>query len=258
MKEQLKKSFKSFGSLVLSLFTFGTKSRDNEDRVKEKAQGMVDAQINVNPGNLDPENENIELKEDAITSPAKMAVKNYFRNPLGVIGLVLLVAMLLVIFLGSAIIPFNPYQSEGTLINVPPGSGYMSYLSEMEKEGVEKISVGNTFGVGLTKEGNVYYWGKDNEDNVLEMPDDIKEKIEGKKIKDVTAGDRHILIATEDEEVYGWGNDSFQQTSLPPMQESTIKSEGVKKLGAGVQYSVILTEKNNIIVWGSTMNSDLI
>lgn len=257
MKEQLKKSFKSFGSLVLSLFTFGTKSRDNEDRVKEKAQGMVDAQINVNPGNLDPENENIDLKEDAITSPAKMAVKNYFRNPLGVIGLVLLVAMLLVIFVGSAIIPFNPYQSEGTLINVPPGSGYMSYPSEMEKEGVEKISVGNTFGVGLTKEGNVYYWGKDNEDNVLEMPDDIKEKIEGKKIKDVTAGDRHILIATEDEEVYGWGNDSFQQTSLPPMQESTIKSEGVKKLGAGVQYSVILTEKNNIIVWGSTMNSRL-
>lgn len=257
MKEQLKKSFKSFGSLVLSLFTFGTKSRDNEDKVKEKAQGMVDAQVNVNPGDMDPENENIDLKEDAITSPAKMAVKNYFRNPLGVIGLVLLVAMLLVIFVGSAIIPFNPYQSEGTLINVPPGSGYMNYPSEMEKEGVEKISVGNTFGVGLTKEGNVYYWGKDNEDNVLEMPDDIKEKTQGKKIKDVTAGDRHILIATEDNEVYGWGNDSFQQTTLPPMQESTVKEEKVKKLGAGVQYSVILTEKNNIIVWGSTMNSRL-
>lgn len=243
MKDELNKSFKSFGRLVLSLFTFGTRANNEES--------------DVNLGDVNPKNENESLKEDAITSPGKMAVKNYFRNPLGVIGLLLMLGIILAVFVGSALIPFNPYQSEGTLINVSPGSGYMKYPSQMEKEGVEKISVGNTFGVGLTKEKNFYFWGKNNEDNVMKIPEDIKEKLKGKKIKDVAAGDRHIIVATEDNEVYGWGNDSFQQTKLPPMQESQIKQEGIKKLGGGVQYSVVLTEKNNIYVWGSTMNSRL-
>lgn len=259
MKDKLYKSFKSFGKLVLSLFTFGTNSNeyDKADKVKEDAQGIVDQQTNTQLGDIDPKNENEDLKEEAITSPGRMAVKNYFRNPLGVIGLVLLLAMILVVFVGSILVPFNPYQSEGTLINVSAGSGYMNYPSEMEKEGVKKISVGNTFGVGLTNEDNFYYWGKNNEDDVMKMPKEIEDKIKDKKIKDVTAGDRHILIATEDNEIYGWGNDSFKQTKLPPMKESQVKQEGIKKLGAGVQYSVILTEKNNIIVWGSTMNSRL-
>lgn len=245
MKEQLNRSFKSFGKLVLSLFKFGTNA--NEEDIKNK----------VNIGDEDPENENEALKEDAITSPGRMAVKNYFRNPLGVIGLVLLLGMVLVVFVGSSLIPFNPYQSEGTLINISPGSGYMNYPSEMEKEGVKKISVGNTFGVGLTNEDKFYYWGKNNEDDVMKVPEKIEQKLKDKKIKDVTAGDRHILVVTEDNELYGWGNDSFQQTKLPAMKESQVKSEGIKKIGAGVQYSVVLTEKNNIIVWGSTMNSRL-
>ena len=143
MKDELKKSFKSFGKLVLSLFTFGTNANESEEVL----------------GDVNPKNENEALKEDAITSPGKMAVKNYFRNPLGVIGLVLLLGIILVVFIGSAIIPFNPYQSEGNLINVSPGSGYMDFPSEMQKEGVEKVSVGNTFGVGLTKE-KLLYLGK--------------------------------------------------------------------------------------------------
>lgn len=252
MKEQLNKSFKSFLKLVLSLFTFGTNANDE---IEGEDESKIDR--NLEFGDIDPKNENEALKEEAITSPGKMAVKNYFRNPLGVIGLVLLIGMILVVFIGSSLIPFNPYQSEGTLINVSPGSGYMNYPKEMEKEGVKKISVGNTFAVGLTNEDNFYYWGKNNEDDVMKMPKEIEEKVKDKKIKDVTAGDRHILIATEDNEVYGWGNDSFQQTKLPPMKESQVKEEGIKKLGAGVQYSVVLTEKNNIIVWGSTMNSRL-
>ena len=258
MKDELKKSFKSFGKLVLSLFTFGANANNEseEDKIKDRAQDLLDEQSGENLEDLRL-NENESLKEDAITSPGKMAVKNYFRNPLGLIGLVLLLGIILVVFIGSAIIPFNPYQAEGNLINVSPGSGYMKYPSQMEKEGVEKISVGNTFGVGLTKEKNYYFWGKNNEDDVMKIPDDIKEELDGKKIKDVAAGDRHIIVATEDNELYGWGNDSFQQAELPPMQESKIKAEGIKKLGGGVQYSVVLTEKNNIYVWGSTMNSRL-
>lgn len=256
MKNELKKSFKSFGKLVLSLFTFGTRAEDENIDIGNAVK---------NDKSKDPENkdlndlgeENDFLKEEAIMSPGKIAVKNYFSNPLGVIGLVLFLGIILVVFIGSAIIPFNPYKSEGTLTNVAPGAGYMKYPSALENEGVKELSAGNTFGVGLSEEGNIYYWGKNNEDDVLKMPEAIEKKLDGKKISHVAAGDRHIIVSTDDNMVYGWGNNSFNQTVMPPMQESQIKSEGIKKLGGGVQYSVVLTEKNNIVVWGSTMNSRL-
>lgn len=253
MKNALKKSFKSFGNLVLSLFTFGTKSEDINFDPNQKPEDL-----NQTPNDFNQEPvENDKLKEEAIMSPGKIAVRNYFHNPLGVIGLVLFLGIIGVVFIGSAIIPFNPYKSEGTLINVSPGAGYMKYPSELETEGVKEISIGNTFGVGLTKEDNLYYWGKNNEDDVLKMPEKIEKKLDGKKISHVAAGDKHIIVSTADNEIYGWGNDSFKQSEMPPMAESQIKQEGVKKLGGGVQYSVVLTEKNNILVWGSTMNSRL-
>lgn len=154
-------------------------------------------------------------------------------------------------------LPFDQYYSQGNLTNVSPGAGYMNYPSAMEKEGVAKISIGNTFAVGLTEENNLYVWGSNNEDNVLTIPDNIKDKIKQGNIKDVAAGDRHILVATNDNEIYGWGNKTFDQTKTPPMQEAKIKEEGIAKIGGGSQYSVVLTNKNNLIVWGSTLASRL-
>ena len=66
-----------------------------------------------------------------------------------------------------------------------------------------------------------------------------------------------ILVATNDNEIYGWGNKTFDQTKTPPMQEAQIKEEGIAKIGGGSQYSVVLTNKNNLIVWGSTLASRL-
>lgn len=246
MKNELKNSFKSFGKLILSLFTFGTRAEDLETDLDKPLKGS----------NNEP-SENEKLKEEAIMSPGKIAIRNYFHNPLGVLGLVLLLGIIATVFIGSALIPFNPYKSEGTLINVSPGAGYMKYPSALETEGIKELSIGNTFGVGLTEKNNLYYWGKNNEDDVLRMPEKIKEKLDGKEITHVAAGDKHIIVSTKNNEIYGWGNDSFKQSEIPPMSESQIKQEGIKKLGGGVQYSVVLTEKNNIIVWGSTMNSRL-
>ena len=206
------------------------------------------------PG-MEPEND--RLKEEAIMSPGKVALRNYFRNPLGVIGLAMFVAIVFIIFIGSRMLPFNQYYSQGNLTNVAPGAGYMNYPNEMEKEGVEKITIGNTFAAGLTKENNLYVWGSNNEDDVLNIPENIKEKLTPGNIKDVAAGDRHIIVATNDNEIYGWGNKTFDQNRVPPMQESQIKEEGIAKLGGGTQYSVVLTEKNNLVIWGSTLASRL-
>ena len=268
MNATFKKSVKSYGSFLknffLRAFTFskGEEFNDSNSSFDNKSDNKSDDELLHNDNkNVDKgprkEDENDKLKEEAIMSPGKVALRNYFRNPLGIIGLVLFVAIVLVVFVGSKLLPFNQYYSQGNLTNVAPGGAYMNYPSDLEKEGVEKISIGNTFSAGLSKEGNVYVWGSDNEDKVLEIPDKSKEALANKKIVDIAAGDRHIITATEDNEIYGWGNNAFQQTQMPPMEEAKVKEEGIEKLGAGVQYSVILTKKNNLVVWGSTLASRL-
>ena len=269
MNKTFNKSLKSYTQFLKSHlrrgFTFAgdVPNLENEDRIPEDERLDRDIRENLNNPNSnvgagpDPSRENENLREEAILSPGKVAVKNFFRNPLGVIGLILFIAIILIVFVGSAILPFNQYYSQGNLTNVAPGGAYMNYPKEMEKEGTQKISIGNTFAVGLTKEDNVYVWGSDNEDKVLTIPEDVKKGLKGKKVTDVAAGDRHILVATDDNQIYGWGNNSFEQTKMPPMQENQIKTEGIEKLGAGVQYSVVLTKAKNLVVWGSTMASRL-
>ncbi|WP_105301424.1 ABC transporter permease subunit [Anaerococcus marasmi] len=264
MNTTLKKSVKSYGSFLKNFFlraftlSKGEEFNDSNNSFDNKSD---DELLHSDNKNVDKgprkEDENDKLKEEAIMSPGKVALRNYFRNPLGIIGLMLFVAIVLVVFVGSKVLPFNQYYSQGNLTNVAPGGAYMNYPSDLEKEGVEKISIGNTFSAGLSKEGNVYVWGSDNEDKVLEIPDKAKEALANKKIVDIAAGDRHIIAATEDNEIYGWGNNAFQQNQMPPMDEAKVKEEGIEKLGAGVQYSVILTKKNNLVVWGSTLASRL-
>ena len=261
MNRKLNKPFKSYFSFLkaylLRGFTFANgMDSDLNSQNSENEGPKSDLNANLEGGpKQSPEND--KLKEEAIMSPGKVAVRNYFRNPLGVIGLAMFIAIVLVIFVGSKMLPFDQYYSQGNLTNVSPGAGYMNYPSKMEKEGVAKISIGNTFAVGLTEENNLYVWGSNNEDNVLTIPDNIKDKIKQGNIKDVAAGDRHILVATNDNEIYGWGNKTFDQTKTPPMQEAQIKEEGIAKIGGGSQYSVVLTNKNNLIVWGSTLASRL-
>ena len=259
MNKTLNKSIKSYAKFLKSYFIRGFTFKsymDNEAKVTDdRIYGENDV-LNLDPGmNNNPENDN--LKEEAILSPGKVATRNFFRNPLGVIGLIMFVSIILIVFVGSAILPFNQYYSQGNLTNVAPGGAYMNFPKEMEKEGTSRISIGNTFSVGLSKENNVYVWGSDNSDKVLTIPEKVQEALDNKKVTDVAAGDRHIIVATDDNQIYGWGNNSFQQTQMPAKQESQIKQEGIAKLGAGVQYSVVLTKNKNLVVWGSTLASRL-
>lgn len=264
MNSLIRKSFSSYKRFLKTLlirgFTFASDSdiyeSERKDAEKRKAE---EEKANNNNSNKTPNssNENDALKEEAIRSPGQVALRNFLRNPLGVFGLVLFISLILVVFVGSAILPFNQYYSQGNLTNVAPGGAYMNFPKEMESEGTKKISIGNTFAIGLTNEGNIYVWGSDNEDKILTIPKKAKEALKNQKVIDVAAGDRHIIFATEDNQIYGWGNNSFDQTKMPPMSESQIKEEGIKKLGAGVQYSAVLTNKKNLVVWGSTLASRL-
>lgn len=253
--DKFRQSLKNFLLRIKDNFTFGTHA---------DIEGGLDPNFNPEsevknklPEEKEGERENEKLKEEAITSPAKTAVKNFFRNPLGLVGTFLFLGILITVFLGSKLLPFNPNYIQGTMKNIGPGAGYMNVPSALEKEGVKDIATGITFSVGLSEEGKVYTWGKNIESDIVNIPKEIKEEIENKHIEHVAAGDRHIIISDDQNNIYGWGNDAFSQTEVPFQLKNKIKSEKIEKLGAGTQYSVVLTKAHNLVVWGSTLNTRL-
>lgn len=194
------------------------------------------------------------LEEEAITSPSQMAFKNFINNKLGVIGTIGFLLIVLIVFFGSTFLEYDPYYAQGIMKNVSPGKGYMDVPSELINEGIKEISVGTTFAVGLSEEGNVYTWGhivaKDQP-----MPQEVIDR-QG-RIKDVAAGDNHIIVLTEDNEIFGWGENNHGQTELPKDIAKLIEEEGVEKIGASDLYSIVLTGKGTVKVWGATMPTGL-
>lgn len=197
------KSMTSFGQTIASLFTFGKKKQ---------------------PRNI--------LEEEAVMSPVRVIVKNFFRNKLAIIGLTAFVLMLTFVFGGSALFPIDLYDSDPVLQNVQPGTGYLNVPSQLQKEGIKQISTGITFSVGLSEQGNVFVWGVDVR-GVTNIPSSIKNE----RIKSVAAGDRHIVVLTEGGKILGWGNNNFGQAETP------FELEGIFMLETPVQIEARSEER---------------
>ena len=55
------------------------------------------------------------LKEEAILSPGRMVVRAFLHNRLGMIGLIGFIIIFLIIFVGSSLIPFDAYFTNGVM-----------------------------------------------------------------------------------------------------------------------------------------------
>lgn len=213
----------SFGRLIGSLFSFG------------KMKKPIDL-----------------LAEEAVMSPSKVIVKNFFRNKLAIFGLTGFVIMLSIVFIGSALYPLTILSTNPIMRNTKPGTGYTNITSAAQNAGLVQISNGTTFGIGLGKDGDVYAWGQD----VLGSTK-IPSEINALQIKKIAAGDRHAVALTTTGKVYGWGNNNFKQAIVPAEIEAIMMLENVVDVLAGDQYSAILTDKNKIHVWGTTFATGL-
>lgn len=213
----------SFGRLVGSLFSFG------------KMKKPIDM-----------------LAEEAVMSPSKVIVKNFFRNKLAIGGLIGFTVMLSVVFIGAALNPLTILETNPIMRNTKPGLGYSNITNEAQKAGLVQISNGTTFGIGLGQDGNVYAWGQDVLGSTR-IPADIN----ALQIKKIAAGDRHAIALTTTGKIYGWGNNNFKQAIVPTEIEAILMLENVVDILAGDQYSAILTNKNKIHVWGTTFATGL-
>lgn len=217
------RTLSSFGKLVGSLFSFG------------KMKRPVDM-----------------LAEEAIMSPSKVIVKNFFRNKLAIGGLIGFSIMLTVVFLGAALNPLTVLETNPIMRNTKPGLGYSNITSEAKNAGLVQISNGSTYGIGLGKDGDVYAWGQD----VLGSTK-IPAEVNALQIKKIASGDRHAIALTTSGKIYGWGNNNFKQAIVPTEIEAVLMLENIVDILAGDQYSAILTDKKKIHVWGTTFATGL-
>lgn len=221
----------SFGSTVANLFRFGKKG---EERTAED-----------------------RLREEAISSPGRVAWSNFRHNKLGMIGLIGFILIFGVVFIGAATMPFDAYYTQGAMRNIAPGTGYTSIPSELAADGVRAIDNGITFGVGVSEKGKVYVWGTSSGFDI-QMPEDVKKELETKNVTQVAAGDRHIIVLTDQNEIIGWGLNSFEQTKFPEDKKAIVEAEGgIKKISANDLYSIVLTNEGTLIAWGATLPNRL-
>lgn len=217
---------------------------------------MLDKIKNLFSKKNKPEEQDLEalLKEEAITSPGKQIVRRFFNNKLGVIGLVGFITIVLVVFIGSSFLEYDAYYQQGVMKNIGTGSGYMDVPSKLKEEGIKKISVGTTFSIGLSNSNNFYVWGYTK--NVLGAIPEEANAVQG-KIKDVAAGDKHVILLTEDNNIIGWGDNAHGQSTYPDDLKKIIDEEGIAQIGAGDLYSLILTEQGTLRAWGATLPTNL-
>lgn len=191
------------------------------------------------------------FESDVILSPRELAVQNFKRDKLAMTGLILFIVMTLVILIGSSIVPLDK-GTEPVMRNLAPGRNYLKVPKGLKNNGIQEISSGISFSIGLDDNGKVYVWGSKAE-GIKKVPAEVKDAV----VTDVVAGDRHALVLTDDNKIYAWGLNSFKQAEVPDTLKNVFMLQKPVKLFAGDTYSAVLTNKNELKVWGSTMSTGL-
>lgn len=204
------------------------------------------------------------LQTEHYDGPTKLAVKRFFRKPLAVGALCVLVAMILFVAIGPMIDPIDLQYKEILHQNIAPTMGMMNIPKKMQTSPVS-ISSMSSFTLGVDSEGDVYIWGyyysfKDEKKDVRNIPDEVKNAT----IVMAAAGTDHCIAIGDDGRIYGWGEydnaqygrDGGMLGEYPqPMELITgkLKVEDIEQLVCGDQMTAILMKDGTLHVWGNAM-----
>ncbi|MEE0969689.1 MAG: ABC transporter permease subunit [Clostridia bacterium] len=208
------------------------------------------------------------IADERYDSPSKLAVKRFFRKPLAVGALVVLVLMFLVVFIGPAINPIDLSYTETLHKNVAPNMSMMKLPSSL-KENPISISSQGSFTLGLDDNGDLYTWGyyksfdkKNPIKNVMSIPDEVKKA----NIVMAAAGTDHCIAIGDDGKIYAWGNYDLAQYGRDgrmlgqypqPIEliEGTINVENIAQLICGTQMTAILMKDGELYAWGNAASN---
>lgn len=188
-------------------------------------------------------------EEEQIQSPLKTVLKTFASNRVGMVSLIIFLIIFAIVSIGPKLYPIDLSYSEESQVNVAPGFDLMKVPSELDGN-IAQISVGPVFSVGISKDGQVYTWGKTRITNTIDISDVPTDM--GKVVK-ISVGVDHVLALNDQGQVFAWGNDRQKQSKIP----AEVKQlKNVKNVYAGYQSSVVLTEDGKTYFFGNTRTSD--
>ena len=202
------------------------------------------------------------MEEEALQSPGRVAVRNFFHRPTAVFGLVVFLLIFLLVMVGPHFMPIDLGHSDSNLANIAPGYNMMDIPKEMIEEGITDISAGQTYGIGLSDANKIYTWGYTRVSNTIDLKEVPKELTTGEiDITHMAAGLDHVVAIDADNNFYFWGNNRlFQdqyQSNAELMRALNMDLLEVKQLEAGNQFSIILDTEGNVYLWGNGSITDL-
>ena len=115
-------------------------------------------------------------EEERIQTPVRAMVANFVHRPLAMIGLIVFLAIFVFVMVGPHIWVLDLSEQDSTLTNLPPSNNMMEVPKKLLANGVKDISSGNTYGIGIDNEGELYTWGHTritDKIDVADIPDEI-------------------------------------------------------------------------------------
>ncbi len=202
------------------------------------------------------------MEEEALQSPGRVAVRNFFSRPTAVFGLVVFVAIFILVMVGPYFMPIDLGHADSNLANVAPGYNMTSIPKQMIKEGVTDIAAGSTYGIGLSDAGKVYTWGYTRVSDTIDLENVPEELTTGEvDVEFMAAGLDHAVAIDNKNNFYFWGNNRLFQDQYEQNADLTralmMGNLKVKQLEAGNQFTVLLDEEGNVYLWGNKSVADL-
>jgi len=185
-------------------------------------------------------------QEEMSLSPGKIIARNFFRNKLSTLGIVVFLMMLTFTFVLGFFYPLDLYYTNALQRNLPPSLGYLNFPAQLEREGVADIQSGVAFSIGLSEEGNVFFWGTD-----VRGTKDIPQEVLDANIVMISAGSQHAMAMDDNNQIYFWGYNQVEQSQIPDRFVETFKNDPIVWLNGDIDKTVAITERGLVYIWGS-------
>ena len=113
----------------------------------------------------------------------------------------------------------------------------------MSNKSLVKIAAGYDVNVALTRNGNVWTWGKDV----------LPRKVEIAPAADISLKFSHVLCLTKNNRLYAWGDnqkgecgqDNQSNSIEQPTLVKGLDGLKIKKISAGLYHSLVICSKKN-------------
>ena len=199
-------------------------------------------------------------EEERIQTPVRAMVANFVHRPLAMIGLIVFLAIFVFVMVGPHIWVLDLSEQDSTLTNLPPSHNMMEVPKALLANGVKDISSGNTYGIGIDNEGELYTWGHTRITDKIDVAD-IPDEVRSADLVQIAAGTDHVVAVDADGEVYVWGNTRLQQNKFSNDMKKAMKAGGddwnVIQLEASNQFSAIVCSDGNLYLWGNGNMADI-